>query len=107
MLLKMIQETMASKDSIPAEMCLVNNCQGRIDHLLVQFCTPLIQRISGPKAAKTLKVEVLNTMASGLYYNADGFLQVLESQGWTDGVFTLWREHLTGGLLQPAMGEGV
>ncbi|KAL6058791.1 putative importin-7 [Balamuthia mandrillaris] len=70
---------------------VLQNCKGGVDAHIPFIVELAVQKLfSEETTSKALKVLLLEVIANALYYNPLLLLQVLESRGCTNQVFSLW-----------------
>jgi len=76
-------------DTVKLIEVVLQNCRGKIDHLIEPIITIAVDRLQ--KAKKTfLKVLLIEVVANALFYNAAFTLQILEKKNWTKNIFEAW-----------------
>ena len=107
MLLMMVKSTLDNDEAEGVEyrsagelvQVLVNNCVGRVDNHILSFYAPLMARLEKTKSTPT-KVEFIDTIACGMFYNPLLFVGMLEAQGWLQGILLLWDELVASGAMK-------
>lgn len=74
-------------------IAMLENLLGRIDQalpLILQICVSELNENSHPKANKSYKSMILQTIAMCFHYNSELTFQLLEQNNWTIPVFQQW-----------------
>jgi len=69
---------------------VLHNCRGRVDRVIPEVISVTVSRLANSCEEKEFKVLLIEVIANALYYNPGLTLQILEAQGLTTTVFSIW-----------------